>query len=148
MIFPGTSWSPAFIPARTSPGPPLRRPVLSKSLQTLSANNTGYLGTVKSTISLKARAAIPAATVRTQSFSLFRAIRSRPLIMGDSPKTDGVAAPTDRAVAAAPASLANYSFPEGRLKVLSDSTKTPIVLMACGSLSVYECHAKRHVWFC
>lgn len=147
MIFPGTSWSPAFIPARISPGPPLRRPVLSKSLQTLSAN-TGYLGTVKSTISREARPAVPPATVRTQSFSLFRAIRSRPLIMGDSPKTDGVAAPTDRAVAAAPASLANYSFPEGRLKVLSDSTKTPIVLMACGSLSVYECHAIRHVMFC
>ena len=147
MIFPGTSWSPAFIPARITPGPPLRRPVLSKSLQTLSAN-TGYLVTVKSTISRKARPAVPPATVRTQSFSLSRAIRSRPPIMGDSPKTDGVAAPTDRAVAAAPASLANYSFPEGRLKVLSDSTKTPIVLMACGSLSVLERHAKRHVTFC
>ncbi|CAF9937277.1 hypothetical protein IMSHALPRED_011083 [Imshaugia aleurites] len=55
--------------------------------------------------------------------------------MSESPKADGVASPKDNAVAAAPASLANYNFPEGRLKTLSDSTKTPIVLMACGSFS-------------
>lgn len=56
--------------------------------------------------------------------------------MGDSPKTDGGASPNAHAAAATPASLANYTFPEGRLKTLSDSTKTPLVLMACGSLSV------------
>lgn len=49
---------------------------------------------------------------------------------------DGLASPNGRAVAATPASLANYTFPEGRLKILSDSTRTPVVLMACGSLLV------------
>ncbi|CAD6567776.1 MAG: hypothetical protein ASARMPRED_001136 [Alectoria sarmentosa] len=55
--------------------------------------------------------------------------------MGDSLKTDGVASPNAHAVAATPASLANYSFPESRLKTLNDSRKTPLVLMACGSFS-------------
>lgn len=32
-----------------------------------------------------------------------------------------------------PASVEDYSFPTNRLRTLSDSTKTPLVLMACGS---------------
>lgn len=55
--------------------------------------------------------------------------------MGDASKMDGLAGPNGRAIATTPASLANYSFPESRLKTLSDTKKIPVILMACGSFS-------------
>ena len=67
--------------------------------------------------------------------------------MRDSLKADGLVALNGHAVAATPASLANYSFPEGRLKTLSDSTKIPVVLMACGSLSVLNYESKATFYF-
>lgn len=134
MIFTGTSHYPAVRYTGITFVPPLWKKLCSKSLQTLSAK-TGFRITSKSTTSLKARLAIPPVTVCVPNFSLVRAFRSGPLSMSDSPKTDGVASPNVHAAAATPASLANYSFPEGRLKTLSDSTKTPLVLMACGSFS-------------
>ena len=97
---------------------------------------------LKSTTFLKARPAFPLAVICTPRFSSVRAFRSSPLSMGDSPKADGMASSNGHAVAPTPASLADYSFPEGRMKTLSHSTKTPVVLMACGSLSVLEYYSK------
>lgn len=50
-----------------------------------------------------------------------------------SPITDGHIIPS------LPASLEDYTFPTGRLKTLNDSTKTPLVLMACGSCKLRPC---------
>ena len=37
-----------------------------------------------------------------------------------------------------PANVEDYSFPTSRLRTLRDSTKTPLVLMACGSCQFYS----------
>lgn len=143
MIFSKLSYYPAISHTRILVGPPLRKTLCSKSLQTPIAD-TGFRAILKPTKSLQALPHIPPATVSIPSFTLARAFRSAPLNMGDSPKTDGVASPNGHAVIKTPASLANYSFPEARLKTLSDPTKTPLVLMACGSLSVAEYCSERH----
>lgn len=136
MIFSKLSYYPAISHTRILVGPPLRKTLCSKSLQTpIAIADTGFRAILKPTKSLQALPHIPPVTFSIPSFTLARAFRSAPLNMGDSPKTDGMASPNGHAVIETPASLANYSFPEGRLKTLSDPTKTPLILMACGSFS-------------
>lgn len=76
-------------------------------------------------------------TVCTTSLSLglVRAFRSGPPSISDFRKTDSMASANGHPFTVTPTGLANYSFPEARLKTLSDSAKTPVVLMACGSFS-------------
>ena len=142
MLLSTTFYCPTIIPTRIIPRLPLRRKLCSKSLQALSANTESL-----STKLPKAGPQFRPAAVCARSFSPVPACRSGTQNMGDSPKTDGVASPNGHAAAATPASLANYSFPEGRLKTLSDSTKTPLILMACGSLLVSEDHSNGRFLF-
>jgi hypothetical protein len=50
-----------------------------------------------------------------------------------SPRPDGHTTPS------LPASLEDYAFPTSRLRTLNDATKTPLVLMACGSCQSRPC---------
>lgn len=145
MILPGTSFSATTSLIGVYPGPLLRRSLCSKSPQTLSAN-AKFRIPVDSSI-LQACSPTTSATLFIRSFNLVRAFRPGQLRMGDLLRTDGVPSPNGHAAAAVPTSLANYSFPQDRLKTLSDSKKTPVVLMACGSLSVSEHCPERYVLF-
>ena len=140
---PGPSYYPAVFLTRINPRHSLQKP---KSLQILSANTT-LRTTLNSRTRPRARSSIILAILLTRSFQLDRALRSGPSIMGDASKMDGLAGPNGRAIATTPSSLANYSFPESRLKTLSDTKKIPVILMACGSLSVPEYSSKPHDLF-
>lgn len=146
MIFPSTSYYPTSFLTASNFGLHLRRLCRSKSLQILSANKEFRL-TQNSASILNTRPSIISVTVFGRGFSLVQVFRSGAVSMADSLKPDGLPAPNGHATAAAPASLANYSFPRSRLKALSDSKKIPLVLMACGSLSVRQDHSSLHVWF-
>lgn len=148
MIFPKSSYHPATNHTRIIFGPPLQKTLCSKSLQTPIANTEfRATSTLKSTKFLQTLPSIPQVIVTSPSYTLARAFRSASLSMGDSFRTDGVTPLNGHAVAETPASLANYSFPENRLKTLSDPTKTPLILMACGSLSVPEYSERRFPFY-
>lgn len=133
MTLPAAFYSPTFLPIRKALGSPLQRTLCSTSLQRLSANSASP---VALTLLPNVLPPILPTTVCTPSFNLVRAFRSGPPKMSDFRKTDGVASANGHPFTVTPAGLANYSFPEARLKTLSDPAKTPVVLMACGSLSV------------
>lgn len=135
MISPGTSYYPEIALTAIKSGPRWRRVLCFKSLQ-LPSPNTGFRITSFSTLPPKTSPSTTSATILARSLGLVRAFRSGAVSMGDSLRADGLATPNGHAVAATPASLANYSFPDSRLKTLSDPKKIPLILMACGSLSV------------
>ena len=57
-----------------------------------------------------------------------------PTTAGDTSSTAAGLPLTDEQIAThIPATLEDYSFPTDRLRTLNDTTKTPLVLMACGS---------------
>lgn len=57
-----------------------------------------------------------------------------PTTAGDTSSTAAGLPLTDEHIAThVPATLEDYSFPTDRLRTLNDTTKTPLVLMACGS---------------
>ena len=139
MIFPGISYPPAIILTGTRLGLYLRRSLCLKSLRILPAD-TSFSFPLNTSLILRTRPFTISAKYLFHGFTLFRTFRSGVVNMGDSLRTDGL--PILNTVGATSASLANYSFPESRLRTLSDSKKTPVVLMACGSLSVAEHYSK------
>ncbi|KAM0803655.1 hypothetical protein BDR22DRAFT_886486 [Usnea florida] len=132
MILSAAFYPPVFLITRKALGSPLRRALCSTSLQRLSSNSASPLALT--TLSKTLSPIIPT-TVCITSFNLDRAFQSGPPSMSDFRKTDSVASANGHPFTVTPAGLANYSFPEARLKSLSDSAKTPVVLMACGSFS-------------
>lgn len=57
-----------------------------------------------------------------------------PTTAGDTSSTAAGLPLTDEDIVThIPATVEDYSFPTDRLRTLNDSTKTPLVLMACGS---------------
>ena len=61
-----------------------------------------------------------------------------PTTAGDTSSTAAGLPLTDERIAThIPATLEDYSFPTDRLRTLNDTTKTPLVLMACGSCKSY-----------
>ena len=63
---------------------------------------------------------------------------SPPTRAGDTSSTAAGLPLTDEQIAThIPATVEDYSFPTDRLRTLNDSTKTPLVLMACGSCKCY-----------
>ncbi len=70
-------------------------------------------------------------------FSCFSASKmdaNPPTTAGDTSSTAAGLPLTDEHIAThIPATVEDYSFPTDRLRTLNDSTKTPLVLMACGS---------------
>ena len=129
MTLPANFYSPTFLTLRKALGSPLQRALCSTSLQNSASP-------VALTLLPNVLPPILPTIVCTPSFNLVRAFRSGPPSMSDFRKTDGVASANGHPFTVTPAGLANYSFPEARLKTLSDPAKTPVVLMACGSLSV------------
>ena len=142
MIFPGTSYSPAINLIGTRPGLHLRRSLCLESLRILPAD-TRFRVALNTSLILHTRPFITSAKSLVHGFPPIRTFRSGVVNMGDSLRTDGL--PTLNTVGATSASLANYSFPESRLRTLSDSKKIPVILMACGSLSVAEPYSKLDV---
>ena len=142
MISPGTSYSPAIILTGTRTGLYLRRSLCLKSLRILPAD-TRFSVTLNTSLILRTRPFIISPKSLAHGFTLIRTFRSGVVNMGDSLRTDGL--PTLNSVGATSASLANYSFPDSRLRILSDPKKIPVILMACGSLSVAEPYSKLDV---
>ena len=70
-------------------------------------------------------------------FSCFSASKmdpTTPTTAGDTSSTAAGLPLTDEHIAThIPVTVEDYSFPTDRLRTLNDSTKTPLVLMACGS---------------
>ena len=145
MISPGIYYHPAKLLTGTKSGLHLRRPFCSESLRILSPN-TGFSITLTLSLPLKNLPSINSANSLARGFDTVRTFRSGIASMGDSLKTDGLSTPNGPAVSATPSSLAHYSFPQSRLKTLSDSKKIPVILMACGSLSVAELRSKLEIF--
>ena len=142
MISPGTSYSPAINLIGTRPGLHLRRSLCLESLDVLPAD-TRFSVTLKTSLILRTCPFKISAKSLTHRFTSIHTFQSGVVNMDDSLRTDGL--PTLNTVGATSASLANYSFPESRLRTLSDSKKIPVILMACGSLSVAEPYSKLDV---
>ena len=141
MIFPGTSYSTAITLIGTRPGLHLQRSLSLESLHILLADTRfSVTRTLNTSLILPPRPFIFSAKSLAHGFTSARTFRSGVVNMGDSLRTDGL--PTLNTVGATSASLANYSFPESRLRILSDPKKIPVILMACGSLSVAEPYSK------
>ena len=87
------------------------------------------------------RLEISAGDSNSAGFSCFSASKmdlSPPTRAGDISSTAAGLALTDEQIAThIPATVEDYSFPTNRLRTLNDSTKTPLVLMACGSCKSY-----------
>ena len=67
-------------------------------------------------------------------FSTSKMDPTPPTTAGDTSSTAAGLPLTDEHIAThIPATVEDYSFPIDRLRTLNDSTKTPLVLMACGS---------------
>ena len=142
MVFPGTFYSPAITLIGTRSGLHVRSHRCLESLHILPAD-TRFSITSNTSLILRTRSFINSANSLGHGSTLIRTFRSGVVKMGDSFRTEGL--PTLNTVGATSASLANYSFPESRLRTLSDPKRIPVILMACGSLSVAEPYSKLNV---